>query len=60
MTLLNSRQVAEYCGVTRETVWNWHSQGKLHGSKVFGLRFKKEDIDALIEKDIKKRNGEHN
>jgi excisionase family DNA binding protein len=57
MTLLTTKQVAAYLNVSPGTVWNWHSQGKLPGSKVFGLRFKKEDIDALIEKDMKKHNG---
>lgn len=53
-TYLTSEQVAEYLHVKRETVWNWHSQGKLPGSKQFGLRFSKEDIDDLIEKKKKK------
>jgi excisionase family DNA binding protein len=48
--LLNAQQVAERLNVPKGTVYNWLSQGKLPGIRVFGaLRFDPDDIEKLIE-----------
>jgi excisionase family DNA binding protein len=48
--LLRADQVAKMLGVSKGTVFNWSSTGKLPSLKIFGaLRFDPEEIEKLIE-----------
>lgn len=51
-------EVAKYLGVTKRTVFNLLQRSELLGFKVGKLwRFRKEDVDALIEKRMKSRSS---
>jgi excisionase family DNA binding protein len=49
--LLTCRQVADWLGVTVETVLRWHRRGELPGFKLPGgmLRFREDDLDEWLE-----------
>ena len=54
-SLWNAKNAAEYLGVTVYTVYRYAENNQLpHIKKSFGLRFRKFDLDAWLEKDKRK------
>jgi excisionase family DNA binding protein len=49
--LLTCRQVADWLGITVETVLRWHRRGELPGFKLPGgaIRFREDDLEAWLE-----------
>ncbi len=58
--LLDAREVAKRLKLNYRTVINMTERGELIGFKVSNQwRYKTSDIDAYIQKQIEKRNGQH-
>ena len=56
-SVLTIRQIAEYLNVTERTIYNLLQRGELPGFKVgVAWRFRKEDIDKWIQRNMKKQN----
>ncbi len=56
-SVLTIKQIAEYLHVTERTIYNLLQRGELPGFKVgVAWRFRKEDIDRWIQKNMKKQN----
>jgi len=56
-SVLTIKQIAEYLNVTERTIYNLLQRGELPGFKVgVAWRFRKEDIDRWIQKNMKKQN----
>ncbi len=45
------KEVADYLGISRLTVYRWNNAGQLSGFKIGGVwRFKKEEVEAYLER----------
>ncbi len=56
-SVLTIKQIAEYLNVTERTIYNLLQRGELPGFKVgMAWRFRKEDIDKWIKRNMKKQN----
>ena len=56
-SVLTIKQIAGYLNVTERTIYNLLQRGELPGFKVgVAWRFRKEDIDRWIQKNMKKQN----
>ena len=53
MVLLTINEAADYLRVSKRTLYNWNCQKKIKVVKLGGLKYKKEDLDYLIEKSKK-------
>ena len=54
--LMTSKEVAEYLQIDRQTVVKLAVEGRLPGTKLLRVwRFRKSDIDAMIDADIEKQ-----
>lgn len=52
-TLMNVTELADYLGVSKKTIYNWNSQGKLPKFNLLGSpRYRKIDIDEWLTKNI--------
>ena len=54
---LNTKEAAEYLRTTPKQMRNWVYQGKIKAYKLFAksLRFKKSELDLLLQGDLKWR-----
>lgn len=56
-SVLTIKQIAEYLNVTERTIYNLLQRGELPGFKVgMAWRFRKEDIDKWIQRNMNKQN----
>ncbi len=56
-SVLTIKQIAQYLNVTERTIYNLLQRGELPGFKVgMAWRFRKEDIDKWIQRNMKKQN----
>ena len=56
-SVLTIKQIAEYLNVTERTIYNLLQRGELPGFKVgMAWRFRIEDIDKWIQRNMKKQN----
>jgi excisionase family DNA binding protein len=56
-SVLTIKQIAEYLNVTERTIYNLLQRGELPGFKVgMAWRFRKEDIDKWIQRNMMKQN----
>jgi excisionase family DNA binding protein len=54
--LFNAKEAADYLKITKRTLYNWSSQGKIKCIRLGGLKFDKEYLNKLI-RDKQKENG---
>jgi excisionase family DNA binding protein len=48
--LMTAAEVADFLGVSLDTVWDWHEAGELPSFKIGrAVRFRREEIDLWVE-----------
>lgn len=59
--ILNVEQLAEFFGVSDQTIWRWCKSGKLPAFKIGSQwKIRQSDLNRIINQKLNKNNGNNN